>query len=312
MVGRLSTENRSIARLYGVASSMFFALALFFVKRCRTHAFSALWIRGLGTLILSAIQVFSAKEIVYPGKQLLNLVLLRSLATGLGIACAFIAVKLLSITIWAIICRFQTISFLITSILMFGFKFDIRVVFAAGISFFGAILVMAPSIFGFTPRPGESLELTFTPSELLGLFIGFVWLFIDLTAFILMVKMAGQVSSALANYWLGIILCITSGLMVFTKDGMFTFYLDEIPYYIAYNVCYFLAFTLLFESTKVEKNMGLQAVLSCFFLITSLFLEMIFLNASVTVPNIVGCILVIASSIWAVTIRTQSNPEQQK
>lgn len=306
MLSFLATENKTIARAYGAISCLCFAVALFTIKICKTDSLSALWIRGFGGLFLSVWQIKSAGESVYPGSQKLFMTVLRSLCLTTAICITFIGVKLISITVWAILNRFQMITLYVASIFFMGIKFDKRVVYAAIISFFGATLVMAPSLYGFEALPGKSFELAWTATDILGVGLAMLWLLVDTTGFTIMTKISGGVSTGQSNFLLNIFLCFAAGLMIVIRDGKFAVYWDEVHYYILFVSCYFLGASLQFESSKVEKNMGIQAVLTCFFLLGSLFLEVFFLDTKLTLPNLCGCALVIGSSAWAVMLRSET------
>jgi len=305
MLGWLSTESRTVARLYAVLCSICFSVALFAVKVCETDALSAVWIRGIGCLILSIWQVRSAGESLYPGPEKMALALLRVLFLSFGIGIAFIATRLISMTVWAILARFQMLALLIATIVFFGIKFDVRVVYTGILSFFGATLVIAPSLYGFESPPGQTFELTWTTSEIIGLGLLVIWLVVDTVAYTLMTKISSTITNGQGNVMLNCGLCLMSGVMILFRDGKFNFYWHEIHIYAFFIVVYFLGSSLLFESSKAEKDMGILSVLNCSFLITSLILEMIFYKTQFTLPNFCGCVMVIFSSVWAVMLRSQ-------
>ena len=76
--------------------------------------------------------------------------LIRAASVTGTVITANTAIQFIKISVFAVICRFETIAILIASVIFQNFAFRWNIVVAAAVSLLGVMLVIAPSVFGFS------------------------------------------------------------------------------------------------------------------------------------------------------------------
>ena len=302
-----TTESVLVVRIYAFVAAMVYALALFFIKRCKSSPMTISFIRASSNVILSLIQQYFTKEDYFKGWSSLNWSMARALIAMFSTVLAIYIVRYIKISVFAVMTRLEIIIVFFMGLHFLGNKFDPKILVAGGISIMGVILVISPGLLGLSQDAKDNLELSFTPGELLGLLLTLGWLVTDSSAIIISSKVMGLVSVGQSLIHMNMVIAFTSGIgLTFSSHGP-EFRSEDLHLYVGIGICYFIGQMLLSEAYRVDKNPTVITVIGCFYPISCLLLDVIFLGTRPSFVNLCGCIVVTASSVWAVFLKNKSS-----
>lgn len=301
----IRTEDVKVARLFALSAHCLYAVALFFVKKCKGDYLTVSFLRGTINILIIMTRNHFDKEDLFKSKIHVDWMLLRGFIGIFPALTTVMASKYVKISIFAVFGRFQMIVVFFAGIYFLGNRFDYRILIAAACSITGVILVVAPGVFHLSTDSKDKLEMDFTPREIIGLIICVLWLFADSAGIIVTSKAMRFINVSQAVFALNLFIGVSSGLLLSLK-GAPTYFLEDLIPVIVLSFSYYIAQMLQTEGLRVDKNVGVQAILSSFFLISCLIMDCIFNGVSVSLPNLVGCVIVTASSVWAVQLREQN------
>jgi len=244
------------------------------------------------------------KQKIFEDWKLMNMCLARTAFGVITVLMINVGSKLVTLSVFSVITRLQTIILTFLGIYFLGNKFDYRIILAAGISLIGVILVVAPSLFGLSPGKNGGLELKWTFSEVVGVVCAFIYSITDSCAYIVLTIAAGKASMVQAVIALNIGISLSNGLILMASGQSLQLYWEDAPYYLMIIVGYYLGQVFFTISAKCEPHVGVQAVIQSTFVIFSLLIDVFLMGNAVSIPNYIGCALVTGSSIWAVLLRT--------
>lgn len=292
-----------LGRLYCLAAWFCFTIGMFFIKRSRIDAVNMNVIRGLGDLALMHVQAKATKKPTFVSWKHSNWALFRTIFGSVSIVAMALASKLIKLSVYSVIGRLQTIVLTFLGIYFLGNKFDYRIILVVCVSLFGVSLVIAPTLYGFPPGKHGDLSLDWTPAEIAGCLLCIVNLVSESFSFIILTKMSGLVGPAQSIYFLNLGICWSNSILLSLSPRPFQFYWEEVPLYLGCIFSYHLGQIFYTESARKEKNVGIQGILQSSVVIYSLLIDILILGATVSLPNIAGCLIVICSSIYAILIR---------
>lgn len=292
-----------LGRFYCLAAAFFFTICLYFIRECKVSAINVNMIRGIGDILIVYFQARIQKKKLFDNWKCCQWSLFRTVFGSISIVGLAIASKLIKISIYAVICRLQGVLLTFLGIIYLGNKFDYRIVIAAFVCLFGVTLVIAPSIYGFKPGRGGDLSLTWTLTEIIGVIMSLVVVFAESFSLLILTKASGFVNSVQSIQFLNIGICLLNGFILLWNPTGFEFHWNEVPYYLGVIFGYWFGQIAYTESAKREKNVGIQGILQSSSVIYALLIDVAIFGVKVSGPNMVGCLIVVVSSIYAVMLR---------
>ena len=297
-------KTRFVGRLFCVIGMLNFALAYYFSKVCLSGSLESGLMRGLiNVALIYGIAWLSGESLVISYKSS-NMVLVRGVVCALAGVCAAIATKLVKLSVFVIVSRTKAILMTYFGVWFLGNKFDYRTLLAAIVSIVGVMFIVAPSMFGFSSGDKNTLEMEWTISEIIGLACTGVFMVMDCLDLVLLVKMSAAVSSAQTNFIMNIILCFMNGVTL-TADHSTLFRWDDFWNYLGIGFCFYGAYHFYVESSYLESNSSIQGTLQTTISFFSLIIDVLFLGVTVSLPNIFGCSLILASTLWVILINVE-------
>jgi drug/metabolite transporter (DMT)-like permease len=300
----LTTDSVKVARVYCFVANILFAVGLFFSRISISQPNTVNLIRGIGCVLgLVLYSKLTGESIMVRDWKKFDWVILRSVITSIPSILTVFAIQHIKISVFAISTRVEMIFIYLLGIKYMGNKFDWKILIAGASCIIGVVLVIAPSLFGLGDPDSNTLELHWTPSEIVGIILLLLWLIVDVLQVLISSKVMGMMTPTQAVFYLNMMITINSSLAIILTDGKTDFHFSEIPIYIAMVLIMILAQLVISETFRVEKNIGVISVINCNYLVATMILDVIFLGTQVSLVNVVGSLLVACGSVMTVIIK---------
>lgn len=298
----MDSEGTNLGRVYALGTQLTYVCSLFILKMCRTDALSLAFYRGMGCcMIVYAISKYKGFSLFVSWDHV-GLSSMRSLFGASSIMCAFIANKLVNISVITVVTRLQTIVLTLMGVVLLNNPFDVKILLAGFMSILGVVLVVSPSVLGLAGDSDRGLELQWTIGEILGVLLSVGFVITNSFSYIVLSSAAGRVSIYHLVFYLNMGVCLISSVMMVVRGAHVEYVVEETVYYILMIIGLFVSQMMFSESARLEKNVGVQAVLQSSSVIYSIFIDVAIMGNSVSVVNVVGVIIVICTSVYAVNI----------
>ena len=97
--------------------------------------------------------------------------------------------------------------------------------------------------------------------------------------------------------------CILNGLFL-VGDHQTQFLISDIWNYLGIGIGFYFANILYVKSAGMESDMGIQATIQTSIALFSVLFDVVFLDVTLSIPNLFGCALIIGSALWVVLLNT--------
>lgn len=300
----LTTESVQVARVYCFVANALFATGLFFSRVCTSEPYTVNLIRGIGSMVGMIIYSRLTGETIGIRDWLkFDWVLLRSFLSALPPMLTVFVVQHIKISVFAISTRTEMIFVYLLGIKYMGNKFDSRILVAGAFCIFGVVLVIAPSLMGLGDPNTTTLELQWSPSEIVGVILIIFWLVLDVAQILVSSKAMGMMTPTQAVFYINMVITFDSSVGLILTRGSMDFKTDEIPVYLSMVMFLIFAQLVISETFRVEKNLGVISVINCNYLVVTMILDILFLGTRVSFVNVVGSVLVAGGSMMTVFIK---------
>lgn len=300
-----------MGRIFSLISMICFSLNFYFTKISLSGGFENSLARGLVCLVcLYLISLFTKEKLFTTHKETTFVVLRSLLAPFLGISLSF-ALKFVKLSVFVVVSRTKAILMAYFGVWFLGDKFDYRSIIAAIIGIIGVSLVIAPGIYGFVTEDKNTLAMEWTPGELFGLFLTFVYMIVDCIDYLMLVIISEKNSPDQTNFIYYIFSCLMNG-SVLAADHTTTWRTEDIGAYLGMGFSFYLANYLYVEGAALETNIAIQGTLQTSTTLFSVIFDILFLGVRLSMPNIIGCLLIVGSTLWVVLLSDKDKPEEIK
>lgn len=287
-------SNRSLGRLEALLSTVFNALAFYCVKASPYGSNQVTF----GRAILNVIGVYALAKLIkddlYESQSALSKCITRGMLGMVSIYLMVISNKMLSLSVHTVLNRLNVFGVILLNSVYLGNPFKPLSLIMAAVALFGVLLVIQPGIFGFGSGDGKGLDFRGTTSEYLGLAASGGFLISSSFARIYTSKISREVSILQNIFYLN--LCLTLFTGPFLEYDQFSFPLQSL-----YEIFGVALFAYLFQLANVdsmrrEQDPSILAVIQNTVIVNSLLLDHFLFKSSISVPNLIGVILIAIST----------------
>ena len=293
-------------RILSTLAVLSFTILMFCIKSCKAKPLSLAMYRAVGNVIIinihskvSSIDLFVCWENLY-------WCLLRSSIGGFAILTCNYGPQLISISLFFVVSRLQTIVLTMMGVVFLGNAFSWKILLVGLITMFGVVLVLAPELLGLRFDGDKGIELTWTPEEILGIMMSIAFIFTDSGAYTVLSRASGKVSSTQSIFYLNLGLVFVTAILMIMSGYVMEFYLDEVWKYVLLAVGYYIGQQCFSIGANLEKNMGVLAVIQSLSVVFSLSIDILFCDYHVSIVNIIGSVIVVSSSAYTIVLYNKS------
>ncbi len=306
MLNCFKAESVVARRIMMVGSQVVIAFAVLFIKISKSDGKSMMLVRGVTGTLLSVGHAKLEGEALFRGWQTAAMAINRGMLLAVSLGAFNISIKLVSMSLLAILSRLQLVVLMIASVVVQRYPFNIKVVVAGLLCLLGVMLVVAPGLLGFgNLAENQKLAMNWSRDEIVGLVCIVFWVFWDSGSFLYLSKVASKMNMAETQINSHICLSIYAAIWITLTDGMPVLYWSDVPLYFAMSICFYFGLLLMTQSFRMEKNVATQSIMTSVVALSTFVLDFLFLDTRFAWINWVGCAIILFASIWAVLIRTE-------
>ena len=286
MLSCLKSESVVGGRIMMLTSQVVFSFAVLFLKLSKSDGMTLMFIRAVSGIFLTALHARLQGEQLFREWRTVEMAVNRGMIVAVSLTAFSIAIKLISLSLWAILSRLQLVVLMVASVMVQGNPFNLKVVLSGLLSLIGVVLVISPGLLGLDDLGNSGkLALSGSKEEIIGLAAFAVWLFWDSGSVLYLSKIASQISLIEAQFFFHVCLSIFSTLWIIQSSGSPILYWNDSLYYIGMSLCYYLALLLMTQSFRVEKNVATQSIMMSVFSLCTFIIDYFVLDTRFSLVN---------------------------
>lgn len=296
-------KSAIVGRGYMLFSSLIFSLGYFFIRFIPDGAMELGYTRATLSVILGVVMSKLSQDSLFGTWESYIMACKRGTMGGLASVAINISLKCISLSLFTVFGRMKSLLAIYMGMLFLRNPFRWETVALGVIGIFGVTLVIVPGIYGLDDGSGQSLQISWSVIEIIGLISTMAFMFLDVSTSILLIKMADKVRfhEGFTNLQ-GIMALIHAGILTFQGKSL-SLNLSTIWYYIPCTLCFYVGHIFYNEGARLEKNAGLLAVLQTSIAAFSVMFDLIFLGVHISGVNYVGGFIVIGTSLIAILFK---------
>lgn len=283
----------TIGRLEAILSSFLGSFTFYFIKVSPLPANQIGYIRALVNLPILLVMSKLTNDPIFGDWERVVKCCTRGLMGMIGNYLMMMSNKLLNITVFSMLSRFNVFGVILLNVLMLGNAFKWLTLLMAVLSVVGVTLVVAPGVLGFSSG-GSGLEFKGTPEEYLGLLTAAGFIAASSFTRVFISSISNDVGLTQSIFFLNMFFCNFCGF-ISQWNPM------ELPYppikeAVIVGFLTFIGQIFYTDSMRREPDPSVLAVIQMSGIIFNMSLDFLLLGTQISLINVIGALLVMIST----------------